>query len=127
MSLDRTLAESQIRALAAAVREGFDPVHPSAIEEAVSAMVALTAAGLTVKAVRRDADGGVVLDPFGGSGTTGVAALLEGRRAIVCELVPEYAEIARARMEAAESGRDWKKPLQASLFAAAESGRESPQ
>lgn len=47
---------------------------------------------------------GVVLDPFGGSGTTGVAAIAEGRRAIVVELVPEYAAIARDRCEAAESG-----------------------
>ena len=43
----------------------------------------------------------VIVDPFGGSGTTGVAALLEGRRVILCERVPEYAAIARARCEAA--------------------------
>lgn len=48
---------------------------------------------------------GVVLDPFAGSGTAGVAALVEGRRAICFEVVPEYAEIARARMEAVEAGR----------------------
>ena len=45
--------------------------------------------------------GDVVLDPFAGSGTTGVAALAEGRRVILCERVPEYAAIARARCEAA--------------------------
>ena len=44
---------------------------------------------------------GIILDPFGGSGTTGVGALLEGRRAIVCEAVSAYAEIARERMDAA--------------------------
>jgi DNA modification methylase len=37
--------------------------------------------------------GDVVLDPFGGSGTTGQVALELGRRAILCELNPEYAEI----------------------------------
>jgi hypothetical protein len=42
--------------------------------------------------------GGLVLDPFTGSGSTGVAALLEGFRFIGCELSPEYAEIARARI-----------------------------
>jgi DNA modification methylase len=42
--------------------------------------------------------GGVVLDPFTGSGTTGIAATLEGFRFIGCELSPEYAEIARARI-----------------------------
>lgn len=41
---------------------------------------------------------GIVLDPFGGSGTTGVAAVLEGRRAIVIEREPEYYEIACARV-----------------------------
>lgn len=50
---------------------------------------------------------GVVLDPFAGSGTTGVAALAEGRRTICFEVVPEYAEIARCRMEAAESGASY--------------------
>lgn len=48
--------------------------------------------------------GGLILDPFAGSGTTGVAALLEGRRAILIERVPEYAEISRQRCEAAEQG-----------------------
>ena len=34
--------------------------------------------------------GGVVLDPFGGSGTTGATALDLGRRAILIELNPDY-------------------------------------
>lgn len=46
--------------------------------------------------------GGVILDPFAGSGTTGVGALLEGRRVILIEIVPGIAEKARARCEAAE-------------------------
>ena len=41
--------------------------------------------------------GDVVLDPFGGSGTTGVAAVAEGRRVILVERDPRYAEIARQR------------------------------
>lgn len=40
----------------------------------------------------------VVLDPFGGSGTTALVALEEGRRAVLCELNPEYAEMARKRV-----------------------------
>ena len=43
--------------------------------------------------------GDVVLDPFGGSGTTGVAALLEGRRVILVEESARSAAIARARCE----------------------------
>jgi site-specific DNA-methyltransferase (adenine-specific) len=41
---------------------------------------------------------GVVLDPFAGSGSTGVAALTEGRRFIGVERDLEYARIARARL-----------------------------
>lgn len=41
--------------------------------------------------------GDVVLDPFGGSGTTGQVALELGRRAILCELNPDYAEIIHQR------------------------------
>ena len=43
--------------------------------------------------------GGVVLDPFGGSGTTGMVARAHNRNYILCELNPEYAEMARQRIE----------------------------
>ena len=42
--------------------------------------------------------GGVVLDPFGGAGTTGLVANRHGRLAILCELNPEYVEMARKRI-----------------------------
>lgn len=42
--------------------------------------------------------GELILDPFGGSGTTGVAAALEGRRCILIEKEPAYAEICRKRI-----------------------------
>jgi site-specific DNA-methyltransferase (adenine-specific) len=45
--------------------------------------------------------GGIVLDPYNGSGTTGIAAKLEGFRYVGLELSDEYVEIARARIEAA--------------------------
>jgi site-specific DNA-methyltransferase (adenine-specific) len=44
------------------------------------------------------APGGVILDPFLGSGTTGIAAGLEGFDFIGIEREPEYMEIAKARM-----------------------------
>lgn len=42
--------------------------------------------------------GGVVLDPFLGSGTTGIAAALEGFRFVGIERDPDYVEIARRRI-----------------------------
>lgn len=45
--------------------------------------------------------GGAVLDPYAGSGSTGVAALEEGCRFIGIEREAEYVAIARARIEAA--------------------------
>jgi DNA modification methylase len=42
--------------------------------------------------------GGVVLDPFVGSGTTGVAALSEGRSFIGIDLNPEYCALAEERI-----------------------------
>lgn len=44
--------------------------------------------------------GGTVLDPFGGSGTTGLVAQTWGRKFILCELNPEYAEMAKNRIQA---------------------------
>ncbi|MFD5069169.1 DNA-methyltransferase [Streptomyces sp. NPDC058369] len=43
-------------------------------------------------------EGGVVLDPFSGSGTTGVAALNRKSKYIGIDLVPEYHAIAMGRM-----------------------------
>lgn len=41
---------------------------------------------------------GLVLDPFGGSGTTGLVAQRTGRQATLIELNPIYAEMARVRL-----------------------------
>jgi len=52
-------------------------------------------------------EGGTVLDPFAGSGSTGKAALLEGFNFIGFELDPDYAAVATARLEhAARTGTD---------------------
>jgi len=42
--------------------------------------------------------GGVVLDPFGGSGTTAQVAITHGRKYILCELNPDYIELAKKRI-----------------------------
>jgi 16S rRNA G966 N2-methylase RsmD len=47
--------------------------------------------------------GGTVLDPFAGSGTTGAAALAEGRRVILIEREAEYIADIKRRLKA--SGR----------------------
>jgi DNA modification methylase len=51
--------------------------------------------------------GGVVLEPFAGSGSTVIAALLEGRDFLACELAetPRYEQILLGRVEAALAGR----------------------
>jgi site-specific DNA-methyltransferase (adenine-specific) len=55
--------------------------------------------------------GGRVLDPFMGSGTTGVACLRSGRRFVGIEIDPQYFEIACRRIE--EAARE---PKQDTLF-----------
>jgi site-specific DNA-methyltransferase (adenine-specific) len=53
----------------------------------------------------RPPDGGIVLDPFGGSGTTALACIAEGRDYIIIEKEPEYAELCRRRI-AEYSGKE---------------------
>ncbi len=43
--------------------------------------------------------GGIVLDPFGGSGTTGMVALELGRRAVLIELNEDYVKLAQRRCD----------------------------
>jgi site-specific DNA-methyltransferase (adenine-specific) len=45
----------------------------------------------------------VVLDPFAGIGSTGVAALLAGRRAVLVEIDRSYCDLAIPRLKAAEA------------------------
>lgn len=48
--------------------------------------------------------GDIILDPFAGSGTTGVAALRLGRRCILIEREPKWADLARERLQAEQEG-----------------------
>lgn len=48
-------------------------------------------------------EGGTVLDPFFGSGTTGIVAAQEDRHYIGVEINPQYVELARRRIKTTES------------------------
>jgi len=53
--------------------------------------------------------GGIVLDPFMGSGSTGISALLEGFRFVGMEMDKEYFKIAEARINSYEEYRKFIK------------------
>jgi len=57
-----------------------------------------------------------VLDPFIGVGTTAIAALMHGRKAIGAEIMPEYVEIAKERIRLAERGELRIRPMERSVY-----------
>lgn len=57
--------------------------------------------GLMRDLLRIVPEGGTILDPFMGSGTTGVAAVNARQRFIGIEMVPHYAEVAERRIRTA--------------------------
>lgn len=68
---------------------GFDEAHFAVMPEEIARRCVLAGSPY----------GGVVLDPFGGAGTTGLVANRLGREAILCELNPKYVAMARQRIE----------------------------
>ncbi len=60
--------------------------------------------------------GGIVLDPFNGSGTTGIACSLEGFNYIGIELDEEYCKISRARIDAWQKDKTENNQSQLELF-----------
>ena len=61
-------------------------------------------------------DRGVVLDPFLGVGSTAIAALMHGRRAIGAEIEPYYVEIAKERLRDAERGLLRIRPMRRAVY-----------
>jgi adenine-specific DNA-methyltransferase len=60
--------------------------------------------------------GDLVLDPFGGVGTTVLAAVLNGRRGAMAEIVPEYVAIAHERLDLAERGEIRTRPMTRAVY-----------
>jgi DNA modification methylase len=86
--------------------------------------------GLVERAIRNSSPrGGLVLDPFGGSGTTLIAAERTGRVARLIELDPRYVDVIVERWQG-ETGRDavldGSGESLAALAAARSPGRERP-
>ena len=73
-------------------------VSSSSVRTAVRRHTTEKPVGVMRHLVKICAPGGLVLDPFTGSGSTGEAALLEGRRFLGFEMSAEYAQIARDRL-----------------------------
>ena len=61
-------------------------------------------------------EGDWVLDPFGGSGTTLIAALMHRRRGAMAEIVPEYVALAYSRLQDAWEGRLRVRPMEREVY-----------
>jgi len=57
-----------------------------------------------------------VLDPFIGTGTTAIAALMHNRKAIGAEIFPSYIRIAKERLELAEKGKLRIRPMNRPVY-----------
>lgn len=103
---------SVLKHLAVAGTEQYNRTRHHPTEKPVSLMVDL---------IDSTPPGCTILDPFAGSGSTGVAALKTGRRFRGCEIDPKYARIARRRLKEAEHtlfpSRPALLPGQGTLFA----------
>lgn len=61
-------------------------------------------------------EGDWVFDPFMGVGSTAVAALINNRKAIGAEIMPEYVKIANERIKLAEKGKLRIRPMERSVY-----------
>lgn len=61
-------------------------------------------------------EGDWVFDPFMGVGTTAIAALIHGRKAMGAEIMPEYIKIAEERISSAEKGQLLIRPMEREVY-----------
>ncbi len=61
-------------------------------------------------------EGDWVLDPFLGVGTTAIASLMHGRRAMGAEIMPQYVEVAKERLHKAEQGILRIRPMERTVY-----------
>lgn len=71
-------------------------------------------------------EGDWVFDPFLGSGTAAIAALLHKRKAIGAEIMPEYIEITKERLELAEQGELRIRPMERSVYDPSSKAKQIP-
>jgi adenine-specific DNA-methyltransferase len=57
-----------------------------------------------------------VLDPFMGVGTTAIAALIHGRKALGSEIMPKYVQLTRERIDLAEQGKLRIRPMERLVY-----------
>lgn len=67
-----------------------------------------------------------VLDPFMGVGSTAIAALMHGRKAIGAEVVSEFVEITKQRVRDAEQGKLRVRPIERAVYNPEKSGNGIP-
>jgi adenine-specific DNA-methyltransferase len=60
--------------------------------------------------------GQLVFDPYGGVGTTVLAAVLNARRGAMAEVVPEYVEVTHQRLDLAEAGLLRTRPMNRPVY-----------
>lgn len=95
--VNRTQGEKPDLSAGEAVRSQADTHDSEPFAEAHFATMPTRLVERCVKA--GSAEGGHVLDPFGGAGTTGLVAQRLGRSATLIELNPTYAAMARKRID----------------------------
>ena len=75
------------------------PINGSRTISLISVCININLIGISIGNLAGCPEGGVVLDPFMGSGTTGMVAAMYQRNFIGFELNPEYCKMAEKRIE----------------------------